>query len=573
MSVAVRKMNVSVILLLIDHGVRPHIPLKYLLTKMFSSANAEDRKLFHKMLKNGTLSIKSDESLVAAFQFAFKHGCLEMASYLLSLRLSSDMQQVYLMAVYCSVRNNWFDILTELLKKGVDVNVMMESCTPLFAACENGSEKAVHLLLQYGADPNFLCEKQRPTRGPRRETLSSYLQNNHYKTIRSDRPSTSGPGVKGNTTPLLVACEMGLLVIAKTLLSSGADPNLVAFDKQPLSVACQHGHHEIVKLLLENGADVQATDKNNKSALYHALESIFCRDSNTELFSVNLLLDYGADSNTITSSGKSSFYMACSRGLTTTVQRMLKCGAKVNGGKDESSPLNVACRNKHMAVVELLLNEGADPNVHKEIADHHSFALHIAAADHSDELVTLLLNHGANVNTVDASGNTALHFAMKHNCAYSLSATASTENRQKVVDTLLCAGADDDGKTSMYLAVEKGLEHVVDSMLTHGGNPNVCAGDQYMLCTACNRQNVKVVEMLLKAGANPNVISADSGSEMVIGCDLPLCVAVKKDSCKIATLLLNYGAKVNALNSENESACSETYEWCLSLQHIWRAER
>jgi len=50
MSVAVQKMKVPVILLLLDDGVRPHIPLKRMLTKLFTYANAEDAELFHKLL-------------------------------------------------------------------------------------------------------------------------------------------------------------------------------------------------------------------------------------------------------------------------------------------------------------------------------------------------------------------------------------------------------------------------------------------------------------------------------------------------------------------------------------------
>jgi len=557
MFVAVRKMNVSVILLLIDHGVRPQVPLESILPKMFSSANAEDAKLFHKLLTNGILSIKSDESITAAFQFAFKHGSLEMTSYLLSQHSSMKMEQVYPMGVYYSVKNNWYDMLTELLMKGVDVNVMTDSCTPLLAACESRSEKAVHLLLQYRANPNLKCEEQQPASGTRRKTLSCYSKNSHYNKVRFDPPLTSVSGVTGSTTPLLVACKMGLFVIAESLLHSGADPNLIASGNHPLSVACQHRHHELVKLLLENGTDVQATNENNQSALYHALESIFHDDSNPNLSSVNLLLDYGADTNTVTSSGKSPLYMACSRGHTATVQRMLNCGAKVNVSKGEKSPLNVACENRHVAVVELLLNEGADPNVPEEIADQCSYPLHIAAAGHSVELVTLLLNHGANINSVDASGNTALHLAI-YDRTYMRHGEDIYVNCQKVVDTLLCAGVDvnvsnSKGKTSLYLAVEEGLQDLVDSMLSHGANPNVCAGDQYMLCTACDRQNVKVVEMLLKAGADPNLRAVDPINEVVITCDLPLCIAVQKGSCEIVSLLLNYGAKVNVLNSEKES--------------------
>jgi len=166
MSIAVQKMNVSVILLLIGYGARPSMSLERLLTKVFVHANTEHAEMLHTMLKDGILSIKSDRTLAAAFQFAFKHGIRELASDLLSWKPGSRTRQVYPLAVYYSVRNKWCDILTELLQRGVDADVMTESCTPLYTACECGFDEAVHLLLQHGANPNLVCDQMSFERFP-----------------------------------------------------------------------------------------------------------------------------------------------------------------------------------------------------------------------------------------------------------------------------------------------------------------------------------------------------------------------------------------------------------------------
>ena len=550
MDVAVQKMHVSVILSLVDYGVRPRIPE----ITLFQYAEGEDAKMFCKMLNSGSLSIKSDESLVAALQFAFKHHSLEMASYLLSSHLRSNVEQVHALALYHSARNNWCDILTDLLKKVTNVNTMTESCTPLCAACDHCSDEVVHLLLQHGANPNILCKDPQRTCETSRESLLSKTQNYRKNRVRSDLPLTSGITV--DMSPLFVACRRGDLAIVKTLLSWGADPNLATFEHHPLSIACSRRHHEIVKLLLEHGANVHVFDKFNVFPLHHALFAVSAAESNPDLSTVNLLLDYGADTNAMIIDDKTPLYIASSKGLTAAVQRLLKCGAKLDVSKDKKSPLIVACECDHMAVVELLLTEGADPNMPQQIPDQDSFALHVAAAGQKEELVTLLLNHGANINIADAFGNTALHRAIYCSDLVYI-------HCQKVVDTLLCAGADvnisnNKGETSLYLTVKKGLTvnkgflGLVDSMLSHGGNLNVAACDEYLFRRACEKQNVKLVEMLLKAGADPNPVAVHSSKKL--GCELPLCIAAKCCNYELATLLLNHGAKVNMLNSAGESA-------------------
>jgi len=420
-----------------------------------------------------------------------------------------------------------------------------------------------------------------------------YSQNNSYSTAALELLLKSGAQVnitdENGMSPLSMACKKGALVFVKTLLSWGANPNLTTKANCPLLTACKRGYHEIAKLLLEREADVQATDEeDNKCVLLHAFEALSA--SNPNLSIVNLLLDYGADTNIMTSSGETLFYLACSKGLTSIVQRMLKCGAKVNASKDERSPLNAACKNENPGTVELLLSEGADPNVPEEIGNKCAFALHIAAAGNSDELVNLLLKHGANVNIMDTSGDTALHHAiyrgpyMSRNYTYSFPVcTTMHMNRQKVVDALLCAGADvnvsnSSGATSLFLAVKKGLLDIVSSMLLHGGNPSVPARDKYFLCLACNTQNVKLVEMLLKAGADPNLTTvdtdgssssnSDSNSEDT-RCELPLCTAVKEANHELTELLLNGGAKVNVLNLEGKSVL----HLALENLNVWHGNR
>jgi len=158
-------------------------------------------------------------------------------------------------------------------------------------------------------------------------------------------------------TPLSIACERSYFhfAIVKELLSFGADPNLSLCGCHALSVACKERDYKMARLLLEHGANIQATGKYGKTALHYALTWVSVgQHADPDMATVNLLLDYGADTNTMSSSGESPLYVACLNGYMAIVQKMLKCGAKVNVSKGQKSPLIAACRKKHPEIVELL---------------------------------------------------------------------------------------------------------------------------------------------------------------------------------------------------------------------------
>ena len=73
---------------------------------------------------------------------------------------------------------------------------------------------------------------------------------------------------KLNSTPLLLACEIGHLKCVHVLLSAGADPNAIDEMKcTPLLYACEKGYVDIIYLLLKHGADKDMKAKNGKNAM------------------------------------------------------------------------------------------------------------------------------------------------------------------------------------------------------------------------------------------------------------------------------------------------------------------
>jgi ankyrin repeat protein len=115
--------------------------------------------------------------------------------------------------------------------------------------------------------------------------------------------------------------------------------------------------------------------------------------------------------------------------------------------QDGFFPLGLAAFFGHGAIVEHLLNLGADINQ----AAKNSFkvaAIHAAVSNGDSGMVVLLLEHGADVNARQQNGFTPLH-------------GAAGAGRNELCDLLLAHGADpnalsDDGKTPAALAEERG---------------------------------------------------------------------------------------------------------------------
>ena len=616
MSNALRSGRFSVVSTLIDHGVVPNTQLT---VETFRVARDKDARFLQTMLKKGSLSINSKKVAYAAIEYALKNGCLELASDMLSLPCSnSDMFSST--AVYYSVKFHHHDLLSDLLKKELNVNAVRESCTPLFVACTQRDFVSVRMLLKHGADPNLSCPTAATLDAHVRKTplilavenvditLIEELLNNKADVAITDSegntalhaaakiakrnlsagrkiiekllendPKVNGLNGEGESALYRYLTRTSIVNhdVVRLLLDSGAGPNLTAksqYRKTPLSYAVisndevlsrmlieygakldledAMGHtalfyavtneqHGMVELMLKLGAEVQIAEKENESLLHSALNSAVSSD--IDVSTVNLLLDYGADTNAMVS-GITPLYTACQKGLTTVVQKMLKCGAKVNAST--SSPLYAACIKNYSAIAKLLLCKGADPNVPEPV-------LMAAAANGDHELVMLLLSHGANVNYAGTSGNTALHSAVTSTDRSKNKPGPSNENL--VIETLLEVGADVNlsnkhGKTPMHLVVEQNLPYLVESMLLHGGNPNKA------LRYACEKETVKIAETLLIAGADANLTENATIGESLYARYSPLCIAAMKDNCELAKLLINYGADVNSTAPGEDSA-------------------
>jgi len=154
-----------------------------------------------------------------------------------------------------------------------------------------------------------------------------------------------------------------------------------------------------------------------------------------------------------------------------------------------------------------------------------------AARNADPDAVRALLQKGANVNTAEADGTTALHWASHRDDVAS-------------ADLLIRAGAkvnaaNDLGATPLWTASLNGSAAMVRRLLEAGANPNAALllGETTVM-VASRSGNPDVVEQLLAKGANVNARAARGQTALMW--------AVAQRHPDVVKVLLAHGADVHA---------------------------
>ncbi|XP_032424457.1 ankyrin repeat and SOCS box protein 9-like [Xiphophorus hellerii] len=204
--------------------------------------------------------------------------------------------------------------------------------------------------------------------------------------------------VEADWSPIHDAAFNGSLLRLQTLIAQGICVNLNTLDQvSPLHGACLQGHTNCAKLLVENGANVNNTTVDGHTALTEAC-------ARGHVTCVSLLLQHGATPRG-TSPSSSPIHSAAAKGHPGCIEALVQYRADVDQDIDSlGSPLHVACSNQQLSSVKKLLQLGADANKRTS----GDSPLHIAARLSSPELVSALLDHGADRLLVNSEGKRPL---------------------------------------------------------------------------------------------------------------------------------------------------------------------
>lgn len=347
-----------------------------------------------------------------------------------------------------------------LLDAGANVNAARVSGeTPLMIASHVGNTEVIELLLAAGADPNATENNKDHT------ALMMAVAERHLNAAQLliDSGSLVNARSKNNYTPLLFAAQQGDIPLGRLLLENGADVNESAPDgisgntnarwalipgteASALMVAIDSGHEEMAIFLLDSGADPKLSGA-GRTALHSAVQhqmhtlvkALLDRGANPNakltrsmpVFSRVILIDNGMSVEKL---GATPFFLAAGYNDLEMMDILIEGGADpfINSN-DGTTPLMVAAGADFVEGQDKYnrrwfednikaLQDAALPAVIKCVElgininaknQQNQTALHGAVYLAGEELLSYLVNQGADINAINNRGQTPWLIAAK----------------------------------------------------------------------------------------------------------------------------------------------------------------
>jgi ankyrin repeat protein len=341
-----------------------------------------------------------------------------------------------------------------LLDAGADAKAANRyGITPLALACTNGNADVVRLLLAAGADPNAAL------RGGETPLMTA-ARSGRVDAVRLllDAGANVGATDRKGQTALIWAADEGHAAVVDALIKAGADPHVrLKSGFTAMLFAAREGRTDVVQSLLKAGVDAnEAIEADRKSGGYApriGMSAMMLAVENGHFDLALNLVDAGADPNDERSGFTALHALTWVRkpnrgddpdgqppptgsGSRTSLQfarELVAHGAKVNArlqkgasgrgklGMTGATPFLLASRTADLPYMRLLVELGCDPlRPNKDGCTPLMAAAGIGTLAPDEEAgtedeaiaaVEYLLTLGADVNTVDANGETAMHGA------------------------------------------------------------------------------------------------------------------------------------------------------------------
>ncbi|CAB0029571.1 unnamed protein product [Trichogramma brassicae] len=227
--------------------------------------------------------------------------------------------------------------------------------------------------------------------------------------------------------------------------------------------------------------------------------------------------------------------------------------------EDGLTHFHIACQFGCEAVVKKFLELGQDPNCLEQITTV-SPPLHLALERDQDQLIDLLLRNGANPNLADQDGCTPLHVICSRSWDDEVVETFFKIN-DDIQQTVQIDARDKRGDTPLQLALAGGHKKVARFLLSRGADPN-SANEEGLtaLHTVCKRDiDEDLMEIFFE-------IDEDEENQRIVQIDAvdnlgrtPLQWAALKILPRAVDVLLNHDADLSGFVFPTESDLSEKF--------------
>ncbi|MFZ9362829.1 MAG: ankyrin repeat domain-containing protein [Arenimonas sp.] len=345
-------------------------------------------------------------------------------------------------------------------------------------------------------------------------------------------------GAKDQRSLMMIAGTLSDLRLMRTLIGSGVDVNAFHAGLNPLLSATRdswHGRSEAVTMLLTNGARTDVTDPDGNTPLHHAMRS-------TDAAVAALLLDAGADIEAVNRDGYTPLALACQAANWRVARYMLERKAKVEpagavpvmiaaaGAEDDE--IGIRLLHKHKAKVDVRHGAQMTP-------------LMVAAQAGLTEVVSALLELGAQVNAQDDAGITAYMLAAQ-------AGEVEVLKRLQAQPKLSRSAVDAQGRSALDHALANGRwsavacidpAYALPEHFSEAPAPERRSSGGQQLFTVLGAGDIAAAEDLLRAGMQP------AGPELA---ELMLSFC-QQDRREVVSWLLGHGASVFSSDAQGRS--------------------
>lgn len=436
------------------------------MTALHWAATNGDAPLVQMLLSAGA-NVRATTRLggITALHMASQGGHSEVVAALIAAGANPNLAtSTGATALMLAARSGSTDTVTRLVETGADINAKEKGFgqTALMIAAGLDRADVVKLLLSRGADAKIASAvadlksltavmddgsgpPQPPAGAQRGPDVAGVTRGYRYNELI---------GAQGGLTALHFAARQGSVAAARALVEGGVNVNAVSpGDKaSPLLVAVINGHFDLAAYLIDKGADPNLASDAGVAPLYGVLNvqwapiaaypqpRAYLQQSHTYLDMLKLLLDKGADPNArvqrkvwysgynfdqsgVDEAGATAFWRAAYAADVAAMKLLVQYGADPSiptmrlfarrgpedpaGGADKTGLPPIPVGGPHMPP----LLAAAGPGYALGFAGNSH---HVAPTGMLPAVKYLVEELGADVNALDADGNTAVHNAASH---------------------------------------------------------------------------------------------------------------------------------------------------------------